>query len=207
MFEPRLTLVPEPDGEFSLFSETDVPSDFYTARKIVRGAPKGTSVGKHVVAVRLPLKYRAAKKAGPAQVVHHRAFNLGLREGTVVKAFLMLDDRILGVSSVIVTAPPRPLRRMATAAAESLTRRTMDLTQELCQTIVVEETPDPDAFREAGQQLFELGIIDPPRARFHRIGIQGRISDLGHSIKLEDITTGPEVAVDVCRDSVFQNAR
>ena len=36
MFEPQITLVPEPDGEFSLLGETLVPNACFSAGKAVR---------------------------------------------------------------------------------------------------------------------------------------------------------------------------
>jgi hypothetical protein len=205
MFEPRLTLIPERDGQYSLLSETLVPSDFFSAQAAIVGPPQGVMVGRHAVAIQLPLDYRPRAKAGVKRVLHHRVFDLTLDEGAVVTAYVTLDDKVLGTASLIVTS--RRVGRLA-SADRSLGKldATVELTQELCQAIVVEAAPDPGSFSGPSQQLFELGVVDAPRARFHRLAIRRRLQEYGYAIGPNEITSGPEVQVDVCRDSVFENA-
>ena len=206
MFEPRLRLVPEMDGQFSLLIETDVPNDFYTALKARAGSPKGLALGAHVTAVMLPVRYKPKPVPGAARVIFHRLFNLDLETGSVLKAFVMLDDKILGDVTTIVAAKKGALVGMASSPAARVSDD-VELTIELCEAIVVETTPNPDKFSGvATQQLFELGIVDETRARFHRNAIRRRLAQHGFNIDTQDIQSGPDKQVGDCADSVFANA-
>jgi hypothetical protein len=207
MFEPRITLVPEPDGEFSLLGETPVPNACFAAGKAVKRAPQGIKLGADVVPVRLALKFRAREEPGPPGTVTHRAFNLKLSDGQVVRAFVTLDDRILGSTDMIVGAVTGTgAVAMIALDGPSLMIARPPLTPAMCQAVVVAASPSPGSFTGPSQQLRLLGVIDDPRAQLHRAGIRDRMKNLGFAVKPGDITSGPAVSVAQCRDSVFNNA-
>lgn len=207
MFEPQLKLVPEPDGEFSLLGETLVPNACFSAGKAVKSAPPGIKLGAHVVAVRFALKFRMREEPGPPQTIKHRVFNLKLSDGEVVRAFVTLDDRILGSTDMIVgTAAGTGVLDMVALSGPSLAIVRPPLTPAMCQAVVVAATPSPGSFTGPSQQLRLLGVVDDPRAQVHRAGIRDRMKNLGFTVKPGDITSGPAVSVAQCRDSVFNNA-
>jgi hypothetical protein len=216
MFEPTLRLIPEMDGQFSLLAETEVPNSFYTAGKAKRGAPKALTVGAHVTAVTLPLKYKEKSTAGDPRVVFHRVFDLDVTAGAVLKAYLTLDDRLLGEASTVVASRMNVLvgasiRSFGAGAGmrsvdEEVTFTDVELTIQLCEAIVVESAPRPENFTDVTQQLRELGVIDDSRARFHKDRIRRRLAQHGFVIETQDIESGPAIQVDACADSVFQNA-
>jgi hypothetical protein len=215
MFEPRLRLIPEMDGQFSLLAETEVPNSFYTAGRAKRGAPKSLAVGVHVTAVILPLKYKEKAEAGDPHVVFHRVFDLDVAAGTVLRAYLTLDGRLLGEASTIVASRKNVLvgasvspfgAKGMTNVDDAVKLTDVELTIELCEAIVVESSPRPGNFTAVTQQLRELGVIDDSRARFHRDRIRGRLAQHGFDIETQNIQSGPAVQVDACADSVFQNA-
>ena len=81
------------------------------------------------------------------------------------------------------------------------------LTPAFCARIVVRASPQPGHFTDVTQLLHELGVIDAPRAAFHRIRIGELMADAGHPIgDLSTIQSGPAIDVATCRDSVFANA-
>lgn len=202
MFEPQITLIPEVDGEFSLLAETAVPSGSFTAGKVAKGAPKGGKVGAHATALRLPLKFKALKDPGAMRLVHHRAFDLRLAAGDVLRAYLVLDHKVLGVASILVAG------RAVTSAAGFSSPLVMrpPLTPALCLAVAVETTPSPDKYSGPLQQLFQLGVFDPDRARFHRLAIMKRMAQYGYTIDPALIVSGPAATVGACRNSVFQHA-
>jgi hypothetical protein len=82
------------------------------------------------------------------------------------------------------------------------------LTAILCQSIIVETTPNPG--RSTGdpeQQLLQLGIVDDARAGVHRVAIREDLQRRGYDIRPVDIVTGPAVSVGDARDAVFDNAK
>jgi hypothetical protein len=208
MFEPRLELIPEPDGQFSLFATTRVPHQYYSARNATRRAPANINAGAHVVAVRLNLKYRQKDAPGAPREFHHRLYNLDLEEGDIVRAFVMLDDRILGVGDVVLGGAASEGAFSVTAFGDaSKTLGRPPLTPALCQGVVVAATPNPGKFTTPSQQLVVLGVVDDTRARIHRAGVQTRMAAIGYTIDMRLIESGPAVTVAQSRNSVFANAQ
>jgi hypothetical protein len=208
MFEPRLELIPEPDGQFSLFATTRVPNQYYSAKKATRRAPANVQAGAHVIAVRLNLKYRGKDAPGSPHELHHRLFNLDLEEGDIVRAFVMLDDRILGVGDVVLGGAAAEGAFSVTAFGEGFKGATRPpLTPALCQGVVVAATPNPGKFKTPSQQLVALGVVDDVRARVHRAGIQTRMAAIGYGVDTRLIDSGPAVTVAQSRNSVFANAQ
>jgi hypothetical protein len=207
MFEPQITLVPEPDGEFSLLGETPVPNASFSAGKAVKKAPSGVKLGAQVVPVRLALKFKTREELGAPRTIKHRAFNLKLSDGQIVRAFVTLDDRILGSTDVLIGADPGTgaLQTVAFGGPPTMMARP-PLTPAMCQAVVVASTPSPGSFTGPSQQRRFLGVIDDTRAQVHRAGIRDRMRDLGCTVKPGDVTSGPAVSVAQCRDSVFNNA-
>ena len=208
MFEPKITLVPEPDGEFSLLAETLVPNACFSAGKAAKRAPQGLKLGADVVPVRLSLKFKTREEPGAPRTITHRAFNLKLSDGQVVRAFVTLDDRILGSTDVMAGADPHTgaLEMVAFGGPTPAIVR-QPLTPAICQAVVIAAAPSAGSFTGPSQQLRLLGIVDDTRAQVHRGGIRDRMRDLGYAVKPGDIMSGPAVTVAQCRDSVFNNAR
>jgi hypothetical protein len=211
MFQPRLKLIPETDGQFSLLADTPVPNSFYTAGKVSKGAPKNLDVGAHVVAVTLPLKYRQKADAGEARTLFHRAFDLDLEAGTVLKAYVTLDGKVLGEGSMILAEQNGRLVGLPDGAAPASLLSPaalpgVELSIELCRALVVQASFNPERFHDLTQQLRELGVIDDKRAKAHKDRIRKRLIQSGFDIDPDEISSGPVVTVDRCADSVFNNA-
>lgn len=211
MFQPRLKLIPETDGQFSLLADTPVPNAFYNAGKVSKSAPKDLDVGAHVTAVTLPLKYRQKADAGEPRTLFHRVFDLDLEVGTVLKAYVTLDGKVLGESSMIlaeqngrlVGLPDSgiPVSAVSTAAIPGV-----ELSIELCRAVAIQGSFNPERFNDLTQQLRELGVIDDKRAKAHKDRIRRRLIQSGFDIDPDKISSGPVITVDDCADSVFNNA-
>jgi hypothetical protein len=209
MFEPIVEIIPEPDGEFSLLVRTQVPNGRFRAGGVSKRKPSDVQLGAHAVPIQLKVRYQAsAELAGPRTLIH-RAFDVKLAEGTVLTAFVTLPGgEILGTTETVVTGSGVA----GELAAASLTLGTKDavrppLTPALCQATVVAAAPSPGSFTGPAQQLRQLGVVDDPRATFHRIGIGQRMNGFGYQVDLTKVNSGPAVTVAACRDSVFANAR
>lgn len=81
-----------------------------------------------------------------------------------------------------------------------------ELTPELAQEIVVDTTPDPQAFDDPDQQLRDLGVLDGPQGSVHAARIQQALNKIHWNIKRSDVNTGPAVSVAECTDSVLDHA-
>lgn len=214
MFQPRLKLIPETDGQFSLLADTPVPNDFYTAGKALKSAPKGVAVGANVTPVTLPLKYKQKANPGEQRLVFHRAFDLDLEAGTVLKVFVTLDGKVLGEASMMLALQNGRLVGLqdaeggATDVARGMSSvvTAVELSLELCRAIVIQSSFNPERFKELTQQLRELGVIDDKRARAHKDRIRKRLTQSGFDIDRDKVSSGPAVQVDECADSVFNNA-
>jgi hypothetical protein len=208
MFEPRLTLIPEPDGQFSLFAATRVPNECYVAAKAVRKAPAGVKIGAHATAVRLSLHYKPSNEPGLPRELHHRLFDLDLAEGDVVTAFVMLDGMILGTADIILDGSLASGALSTTAPfTEGLAAARPPLTPALCQGVVVTASMHPGHFTKPSQQLVQLGVVDDTRAVIHRANIQKGMKKLEYEIDTRNIKSGPAVTVAQSRDSVFAHAQ
>lgn len=80
------------------------------------------------------------------------------------------------------------------------------LTPDLCQKIVVDATPNPGAFTNRSQDLFDLGVVDGVQKQVHQSKIQKALSVIQYQIAQSDIVSGPGVIVGDCSDSVLGNA-
>lgn len=105
IFQPRLQLIAEPDGEFTLHAVTITPNSAYSSGRAHPGAPPNVRLTSEVFPVMLEIRERR----GPALQVltpirHHlRNLKLGPKYGkTSVLAFAMLGDRIVGSASIPV---------------------------------------------------------------------------------------------------------
>jgi hypothetical protein len=103
IFQPRLQLSAEPDGEFTLHAVTITPSSGYSAGRARPGVPPNVRLMPEVFPVLLEIRARR----GPALQVltpvrHHlRNLKLGPKHGkTSVLAFAMLGDRVVGSASI-----------------------------------------------------------------------------------------------------------
>jgi hypothetical protein len=80
------------------------------------------------------------------------------------------------------------------------------LTPELCQDIVVRNTPRPSNFNAPDQALGELGVIDAEQTKFHKERIRSDLERIQYKINKGEITSGPAVSVSDCSASVQDNA-
>lgn len=107
MFQPQLTLLREPDGEFTLVATTPTPSSCYAAGRAVHEVPPNVRLLPEVFSVLLHLRARTGPCLMFVKPVHHRLrhLKLGTDHGkTSVTAFTLLDGRILGSASIPVPA-------------------------------------------------------------------------------------------------------
>lgn len=105
MFQPHLTLLREPDGEFTLAATTPTPSSCYSAGRAVHEVPPNVRLLPEVFPVVLHLRARTGPCLMFIKPVHHRLRNLklGPQHGkTSVAAFTMLDGKVLGSASIPV---------------------------------------------------------------------------------------------------------
>jgi hypothetical protein len=81
------------------------------------------------------------------------------------------------------------------------------LTPELCQGIVVRNTPNPKHFKSTAQPLGQLGVIDQHQTKFHNAGIRASVREIQYTIDSDAINSGPAVTVSDCSASVQNGAR
>ncbi len=113
LFEPKLSLSAEPDGEFTLDSLTLMPNASYTARPAYLGIPASVRLTEEVLSVILPVQSRqGVSRQILTPVIHHLPNQkLGEEHGkTSVIAFLMLGESILGSADLSVAPVTKLLR-------------------------------------------------------------------------------------------------
>ncbi len=215
MFLPKLQLIPEDDGEYSLLSTTPVPSSFYKGLPAVKGAPKSMAfaVGKGAQNWQLPIRYEDKnKKASPKpRNVYHRIRDLKLNPGAVVVVHVVLDSGVVLGTASITLASGASEGRLATVHSSPVSFH-VDVTAEgvqrvpasQCMQIVVNATPKPGKFTNPGQALQELGVVDTIQTKLHASGIEQGMKAAGGSIDPNKIFSGPSVSVGTCTASVFQ---
>lgn len=187
MFTPHLSLISE-GKNYTLLAVTEVPNETFSAGKAEMGAPDLNPGGAGVMACQLQLAHSPRSTGQVANTVEHRIRGLSLKPGDTVTAFVMLDGRVLGSSSIVLSDKRPPL------------------TSELCQRITVQNTPRPGDFTGPTQLLVKLGIVDDTQAGFHRSGIQQDLNAIGWNIAEANIQTGPDKSVRDCSNSVQNNA-
>lgn len=101
-FAPQLTLIVEPDGEYTLDAVTITPNSCYSAGRVVRQPPPTVRLVPEVFAIQLHLRTRKGPCMMALRPVRHWAKNLNLQGKTSVMAFVMIDDRVLGSASISV---------------------------------------------------------------------------------------------------------
>jgi hypothetical protein len=105
MFEPRLTLSLEPDGEYTLDAVTVTPNSCYSAGRVTRDPPANVRLTSEVFAVQLHLRVRSGPCMMALRPVRHRTRNLKLGGSSgknSVLAFVVLDGKVVGSASVAV---------------------------------------------------------------------------------------------------------
>lgn len=215
MFTPNLTLTSQ-GKRFTLTAITEVPNDSFSAGSAEIGAPEASPVGAGVVACQLRIEHTDQPSAQLPKSLEHRLPGLTIKSGQTLTAFVILDGRVLGSASLIlsgehVVALPRKSSVRSTilpVAANMLTAAAQrpPLTGELCQAITVRNTPDPGSFTGPLQTLDKLGVIDDIQARAHKSAIQQDLNQIGWHIQQSDIQSGPAKTVRDCSDSVQNNA-
>jgi hypothetical protein len=215
MFTPSLTLVPQ-GKKFTLAALVEVPGESFSAGSIDMGAPKSNPVGANVLAYQLNLVHSAKPAAQVITGLQYRVPSLNLKPGQSVTAFVMLDGKILGSASIVLSgkhvvalAPKRATPAVATmfrADSAPATASRPPLTSDLCQAITVRNTPRPGDFTGFMQTLDKLGIIDDTQANAHKAAIQQDLNQIGWHVQQSDIQSAPAKTVRDCSDSVQNNA-
>src|SRR5262249_26668435 len=91
-----------------------------------------------------------------------------------------------------------------TARDDSGQPRLKEVNLATCVRIVIETTP-VGASDDPLQKLRELGVINDDQAAIHRAKIRKRMQAEGGDIDANKISSGPNVTVADCADSVFEN--
>jgi hypothetical protein len=100
----------------------------------------------------------------------------------------------------------KPTKKNARARKQTLATRP-PLTPQLCQAIVIQNTPDaPTSPVDPETQLLRLGVIGDEEVAMHKSGIQSDLNEMGWHIKQADITSSPSTTVAACRNSVLSHA-
>jgi hypothetical protein len=208
MFQPRLLLIPEPDGEYSLLSETETPDKCYSAGPVEAADPSEYPIPGDSQGLVLHLKYDHGPCPQVVTLVRHRAHNLRLRPGDVLLAFVVLDRKVVGWGRIVVDDPqsvfvPSPTFRV-TVVAE---RDRPELTDTLCDSIAVNNTPFPGKHTgDVNQRFVEMGVVDAEQTRRHKRDVQDELKNLGWKIQQSGLTSGPSRTVKQCRESMQNNA-
>jgi hypothetical protein len=108
LFEPQLTLFQEPDGQFTLLAVTLTPSTCFSPGLAAPGAPPEILLAPEVQPVVLRVRMRGGPCAQVLTPVRHRIRDLRLGDAhgkTSLRAFVMLNDALLGSASVRVDDP------------------------------------------------------------------------------------------------------
>lgn len=155
--------------------------------------------------------------------MEHTITDLDLEPGMTISAFVMLNGMILGTADLLInehgsrvhmapTRSPSAMRRGAAPTfrvavhALAAAQARPPLTDMLCQSIAVRNTPKPSAFTGPSQLLNDLGVTDPTQTSNHQQAVQSDLNTIGYHIQLSDVTSGPAVSVSDCADSVAKNA-
>lgn len=105
IFQPRLQLSIEPDGEYTLDAITIAPSSGYSAGRARPGVPASVRITPETFSVLLEIRVRRGRVLQVLTPIRHhlRNLKLGPEHGkTSVLAFAMLGDRIVGSTSIAV---------------------------------------------------------------------------------------------------------
>ena len=219
MFTPHLRLLPQ-GNKYILFAAMEVPNETFSAGKVELGAPDLTPVGAGVVAYQLHLAHSAEATTQITRTIEYRIPDLKIKTGDTVTAFVVLDGRVLGTGSILLSgkqgvslAPRRssssslmPVFRATTFSVAPSAAERPPLTSELCQAITVRNTPKPSEFTGPSQTLDKLGVIDDTQAKSHKSAIQQDLNQIGWHIQQADIQSGPAKTVRDCSDSMENNA-
>jgi hypothetical protein len=122
LFSPSLSLIRQPDDRYTLRSITLTPNSCYHAGRAEIGAPPNVHVLPEVLPVMLRVNVRHGFCLQVVTPVLHQLRNLelGSKHGkTAVTAFCMLDDKVVGSSTIDVRqgAAQVAAKRVGTAAA------------------------------------------------------------------------------------------
>lgn len=206
LFTPRLQLIPEDDGEYSLLATTSVPHAQFAAGAPVQGAPKGVKGKRKSLTWQLPLTINELGSLEPSapREVYHRVRSLKLKRGDRIRVFVVLADGMpVGTACLTLKNGVNEGRLVFRANAMGAAERQVPAST--CRSIVVAATPRPGKFTNNAQLLKDLGVVDSRQTEFHIDGIVNGMSTAGGSIDPDTITTGPQVSVGACAASVFQN--
>jgi hypothetical protein len=105
-FEPHLTLMREPDGEYTLHAVTIAPNSCYGAGRAARGVPPTVLVLPEVEPVVLHITHRKGMCLQVLTPVRHHVPNLKLGPShgkTTLTAFAMIGDAIVGSTGIDVS--------------------------------------------------------------------------------------------------------
>jgi len=206
MFEPRLWLLRQPNGSYSLLVKTLVPDFCYTAGEALAEPSPDMQFGRHVYPVLLFLNYTYQEGLGNLSEVQHR-IAVDVADGDVLAVFVLYENRILGSAEAIIGVTPVDGTLIATDFLKSeLGHPPPMLTPAFCQSVIVRATPKPENFSSITQPLLQLGIADISQADTHRESVCRQMESLGYEISVSAVISGPEISISDSRDSLFSNA-
>ena len=208
MFESRLLIISEPNNRYSLLAKTRIPGNCFMAGEVIKEAPGGVKVGKHVRPLQLHLKYRNIGNVEFSREVRHQVFNLDLIDGEILKVFVILDDIPVSSTETLIGITPIDGTLVALEFLKSefgLPRPI--LTPALCQGIIIRSTPAPWNYLYSTQLLSQLGIVDKIQANAHRTEIFQQMNRIGYKVHMPAIISGTNISVVNCRDSLLNAKR
>jgi hypothetical protein len=206
MFESRLILTSQYNERLSLVAITLVPNSGYTAGKAYMGAPQQIRLGKYIYPMQLHLEYSHSEGPDIQKKIQHEFLDLDLRNISILKAFVMQDDTILGSTESLIGITPidGKLAALDFLKSDSGVLKPV-LTPELCQGVIIHTAPVSWNYASPTQRLSELGITDAVKANSHRAAIYQRMKSIGFEALITAIATGPEIDISASRDSLFNN--
>jgi hypothetical protein len=213
MFNPQLSLVQEPDGEYTVQALTICPNSCYRAGGVIKGAPSGVVVTPETHAFQLLLRYRGPICLQVLTPVEHDIQNLRFGDGkSSVTCFAVLDGKVLGAATasplhhVVTVRAASSMSGAGVAAFRESTEVSDVLSAETCIEIVVAATdkgslPNDDS----SVTLQSLGVV-PSREDVFKSKVQRGVRDHNFRIKLKDIKGSPANTVSESAGSVQSNA-
>ena len=96
MFTPKLVLIPESDGEFTLLGEIETPNSCYVVREISREEPRQHPLPKHWHSFVLRLDIEKGPCNPVKSTLRVRLPDLQIHNGETVVLFVMNGKEVLG---------------------------------------------------------------------------------------------------------------
>ena len=211
LFVPNLTLVKEPDDEYTVFSVTLTPDSCYAAGPVTEGAPEGVVVVPEAIPLQLQLVRRGEFCLQVITAVGHTRPNLKFGEGKDrVVCFVVLGSAVLGSATARpeMTAQARPRGVTHTFRATAFGALERDdrppLTSQFCIDVVHKATGCTNCGDEL-KTLFDLGVT-PGREDVYKAEVQRQLGFDRYRIEQRNIKGAPENTVGESAASIQRHA-